>query len=134
MAESLLIALNSFHFELIVIVSVLCSFQCMFYCFEIAHFIHFLESNYKLRAHEYKVVSLDMMLFKFIAAAGVLETPPHFQYVASRHAFDFCAELKTKDFSLIKVLLSLHVLPCCELNCRKATQIKKIFKVFRKMP
>ena len=43
----------------------------MFHCFEIVHFIRILESNYKLMAHKYKVVSLDRI--------------PHFHYVATRH-------------------------------------------------
>ena len=38
----------------------------------------------------------------------------HFHYVASRHAFDFCAGLKTKYSSLIKIMFPLHALyPGC---------------------
>lgn len=85
----------------------------MFSCFEITRFDP--ESNYKLKCIQYKVVSRGFIF----AIQGLLvflghydpwcdARIPHFHYVASRHLFDFCAGLKTKDASLINLLFLLQ--------------------------
>ena len=125
-------------------------------CFETARFVRILESNYKLSARWYKVVSLDRIMFDFVSASsstsgeaeffrfifaikGLLVSlgrqfdlycdtrEAHFHYVAARHAFDFCAGLKIKDPSLIKTMFPLHVYHgCLYLSCLGGRSLETI--------